>query len=143
MEEQRTESSADLRLEVEGDSKAVSASRRTIQGLDEYVGDRCTEKLRLLVSEVVTNAVIHGGVSAAAGLELKMMVSPSVIRVEVTDRGEGFVTHGGPPGSSREVGGWGLMLVHELADRWGTSRDHGSIVWFELDRDLDGSKPDR
>jgi anti-sigma regulatory factor (Ser/Thr protein kinase) len=137
MDELPPESSAELHLEVEGGSKAISASRRTVEGLQDYVGDGCTEKLRLLVSEVVTNAVLHGGASAAVSLELRMNVSEKVIRVDVCDPCDGFVAEGGPPGSSREIGGWGLVLVHELADRWGTAQDP-SRVWFELDR----SSPD-
>jgi anti-sigma regulatory factor (Ser/Thr protein kinase) len=128
-----TERSADLHLEVEGGSKAIPASRRTVEGLNEYVGDECTHKLRLLVSEVVTNAVLHGGANAAVSLQLTMTVSERVIRVEVIDPGEGFEPEEGPPRTSRQVGGWGLVVVQELADRWGTSREP-SRVWFELDR---------
>lgn len=134
MAERTPETAAELRLEMEGGSKAIPASRRTVEGLDEYIGDRCTEKLRLLVSEVVTNAVVHGGASAAVSLELKMAVSQALIRVEVSDPGGGFVAEAGPPGSSREVGGWGLVLVDQLADRWGTEQGPPGKVWFELDR---------
>ena len=56
------------------------------------------------------------------------------IRVEVRDRGRGWTKRV----RSREIdsdeppGGWGLMLVGELADRWGINSERGTCVWFEM-----------
>ena len=135
MPEKASDRSANLHLEVDGGTKAIPASRRTVEGLDEYVGDECTDKVRLLVSEVVTNAVVHGGADVAVTLQLTMRVTSKLVRVEVTDPGGGFDASGGPPGSDREIGGWGLVLVDKLADRWGTEQEPQSKVWFEIDRE--------
>lgn len=34
--------------------------------------------------------------------------------------------------SDEPPGGWGLMLVGEIADRWGVETDDGTCVWFEM-----------
>ena len=88
------------------------------------------DTLRLLVSEVVTNAVRHG--DSSRPLELRASWD-SEVRVEVSDRGAGFTPEprSGPPD---EPGGFGLFLVGQLADRWGVERDRGTTVWFVLRR---------
>jgi hypothetical protein len=55
-----------------------------------------------------------------------------VLRVEVRDGGAGFVPERRRERS--EPGGWGLMLVEGIADRWGVKRDPTTTVWFELPR---------
>jgi anti-sigma regulatory factor (Ser/Thr protein kinase) len=85
---------------------------------------------RLLVSELVTNGVVHGGGSA---LEVAVHIGDPGLRVEVTDFGGGFL---GQPRSAGldHTGGWGLFLVQRLSDRWGIERDGSTRVWFELDQ---------
>jgi len=89
-----------------------------------------TEDAELLVSEVVTNAVLHGGVNYAP---VAVHRSTGTIRVEVTDPGSVI------PAEPAEVdlttpGGLGLGIVDSLSARWGVSPTaDGKIVWFELD----------
>jgi hypothetical protein len=41
--------------------------------------------------------------------------------------------HPPAPPSPDAVGGWGLMLVDRIADRWGIANGTGgTCVWFEL-----------
>ncbi len=82
----------------------------------------------LLVSELVSNAILHAG----SGLEVVVRVLPDRLAVEVHDLG------GGQPVrrrySSLSGTGRGLMLVEELARDWGTVlTESGKFVWFELD----------
>ena len=88
------------------------------------------ETLRLLVSEVVTNAVRHG--STTQPVELNAHWN-SEVRIEVSDHGDGFTPQ---PRVSRlaEPGGFGLYLVGRLADRWGVETKGGTTVWFVLRR---------
>jgi anti-sigma regulatory factor (Ser/Thr protein kinase) len=86
----------------------------------------------LLVSELVTNAIRHGGADAATSLELELAVKPRTIRVEVKDPGEGFPLE--PTADPDREGGWGLVLLDHLADRWGIERDLPHTIWFEIDR---------
>lgn len=90
------------------------------------------ETAELLVSELVTNAVLHGGMDPEEHIGLKVASSSGRLRAEVRD--------GGPecdPGALPEPGqdrGWGLYLVQSLSDRWGIEREEVAVVWFELDR---------
>ena len=85
---------------------------------------------RLLVSELVTNAVKYGG-DGPVGLDVQ--TRDHRLRAEVIDEGNGFVAK---ERAVDQEGGWGLPLVEHLADRWGTF-EGSTHVWFELD--LNGS----
>jgi len=88
------------------------------------------ETLRLLVSEVVTNAVRHGGNGHDVEVNLHWNAE---VRVEVSDHGDGFTPH--PRlGALDEPGGFGLYLVGRLAERWGVETSEGTTVWFVLRR---------
>jgi anti-sigma regulatory factor (Ser/Thr protein kinase) len=119
----------------------LSAGPVAIGEARKHVRERLSDALspgkigeaELLTSELVSNAVRHGGLNGRDVL-LTIGVNPRAIRVSVVDGGVGFdtmvptVLHG-----SDEGGGWGLFLVEEMSDRWGIDLDpHG--VWFELDR---------
>src|SRR4051794_5333605 len=83
-------------------------------------------ELRLLVSELVTNAIRPGD----DGVELCLRLDDEKLRIEVTDGGSGFA----PPGRNADPtqpGGWGLVVVDELVDRWGVDSAGGTRVWFE------------
>lgn len=82
---------------------------------------------RLLVSELVTNAVFH----AHSPIELRVRRQPSALRVEVRDDDPA------PPVRQTteplSTTGRGIELVESLADSWGTERwRDGKVVWFEL-----------
>jgi hypothetical protein len=53
------------------------------------------------------------------------------VRVEVDDRGPAFIPVPRAPDLD-VVGGWGFVLVNEIASRWGRSR-MSAQVWFEID----------
>ena len=101
--------------------------RRTLIALD------CrpiTEDAELLVSEVVTNAVLHGGVNYAP---VSVRRTTTAIRVEVTDPGHLFPAE--PAAVDLETpGGLGLGIVDSLSSLWGVGASgDGKIAWFELD----------
>ena len=85
------------------------------------------ENARLLLSELVANAVEH--VREAGDLEVRIALSDGVLRVEVLDPGPGFEPPSRPPDSER---GWGLLFTDRLASRWAVDRDGRARVWFEL-----------
>jgi two-component sensor histidine kinase len=88
------------------------------------------EPVRLLVSELVTNSVKHAGAGPEDPIDVALTASADKVRVEVGDDGVGFE----PRTSRTEPGGFGLMLVEKLADRWGIERTPRPCVWFEIDR---------
>jgi serine/threonine-protein kinase RsbW len=87
----------------------------------------------LLVSELVTNAVLHGGPHApTATIGLAVDVLRDRIRVEVDDAGSNRPVLG--DGRPDRPGGRGLMLVQAMASRWGCDpAGVGKTVWFEVD----------
>ena len=85
----------------------------------------------LLVSEAVTNAVVH----AASASQLTMSLLPNRLRVEVCDWGEGHLRM--REAAVEDTSGRGLALIEAMSEIWGTAHtDEGKVVWFELVRPL-------
>jgi anti-sigma regulatory factor (Ser/Thr protein kinase) len=97
----------------------------TEQGLDR--GGATVEMATLLVSELVTNAVLHAGTA----IELCVELRGGILRVEVRD---GTTLAPSRRRYDLTAGtGRGMMLVEELAAAWGSELvDDGKLVWFEL-----------
>jgi anti-sigma regulatory factor (Ser/Thr protein kinase) len=89
-------------------------------------------KLRLLVSELVSNSVRHAGLKEDDLIRLSVWESAGRVRVEVTDLGGGFRPRLPDPDPLNPTG-WGLYLVDRLADRWGVATNVETRVWFEMD----------
>jgi anti-sigma regulatory factor (Ser/Thr protein kinase) len=120
-----------LSMRLSGSPEAAAKARRGLSRLRADVDPPLMETLRLLVTELVTNAVKH---AAASTITLKVIVARGSVLTEVTDEGPGFdPANTGTPHAGQ--GGWGLFLVERLAERWGVSRNGSSTrVWFELRR---------
>ena len=111
---------------------SVRHARRFVS---ECLGDAddASEVAVLLTSELVTNAIQHGGPhSPSASVRLSVQDLVGRRRVEVEDAGQDLPVLG--DGDPSAVGGRGLLLVERLADRWGCERLNGGnkVVWFEL-----------
>lgn len=86
-----------------------------------------SDAAELLVSELVSNAILHAGTD----LEVVVRVLPDRVSVEVHDLGSGSATRRHYSATSGT--GRGLVLVDELAREWGTVvTATGKFVWFEL-----------
>jgi sigma-B regulation protein RsbU (phosphoserine phosphatase) len=115
--------------------QSASAARRAVEeALSNGEQSSLLDEALLLVTELVTNAVIHAGTD----IELTIETSVHGVRVEVVDRSPGSLPIvKGAPGETRE-GGRGIFLLDALAAEWGTRHfGHGKSVWFEL-----GSRPE-
>ncbi len=90
-----------------------------------YSGD--CDTLALLVSEVATNALIHG----AGQVRVRVLDHGSRLRVEVSDNSDAMPAL---RAFDRDAeGGRGLALLEALAAAWGADRRAGGkTVWFEL-----------
>jgi anti-sigma regulatory factor (Ser/Thr protein kinase) len=109
---------------------APAAARQAVEvALAGRLAQDGLAELRLLVSELVTNAVRHG-LERRGAVELTLQLAGRRLRVEVADGGPGFTppTGGHDP---EDAGGWGLVVVDELVDRWGVDAAGGTRVWFE------------
>ena len=97
-----------------------------------YLDPEQYKSFELVVTEVVSNAVRHGG---KTGETIRLAVTPKdgYLCVQVTDCGPGLV----PRPRALEVdddGGFGLFIVEQLTRRWGMTRENNRTrVWFELD----------
>jgi anti-sigma regulatory factor (Ser/Thr protein kinase) len=111
---------------------AAAAARNALLALDQRLDGQVLEDIRLLVSELVTNAVRHADAARSGEVGLDVSIKSGALRVEVTDPGRGFEPSPRDDEMSRP-GGWGLYLVDRIADRWGVVRNHLNRVWFEID----------
>jgi anti-sigma regulatory factor (Ser/Thr protein kinase) len=109
---------------------APALGRRTLDGLADLVPSATLDDARLLLTEVMTNAIRHAGAREDESISMLLRVTESELFIEVTDRGRGF----GPGGVGAAGTGWGLFLLDRLSDAWGVSeRDGGgAAVWFRL-----------
>ncbi|WP_329300721.1 SpoIIE family protein phosphatase [Streptomyces sp. NBC_00659] len=90
----------------------------------------------LLVSEMVTNVLVHTDVDALLVAEVTGEPGKRRIRAEVTD-GSDALPHRRHPGELASSGR-GLVLVEMLADAWGVDpRGQGKSIWFEFSEAAD------
>ena len=83
---------------------------------------------KLLLTELVTNAFVHG----CGSIEISAEADENCLLIEVSDQGQGFNSPAAERDADR-VGGWGLDIVNAVASHWGI-REDSSHVWFELER---------
>ncbi len=128
-----------MQLEVGPDPAEVGRARRWARSrlAGSGIGDDepLAETLVLLISELVTNAVVHTGCPAV----LRMLFGGAGVRVEVADASDC------PPrprhADGDDTNGRGLELVDGLADRWGWQREGtGKSIWCEVDRAQDAGQ---
>src|SRR3954449_12741767 len=91
--------------------EAAAAARRALDGLDGHVDAAKLETARLLVTEVVTNAVRH--VEREGPIDLRIDVRDGALRVEVLDPGRGFTPRRRGPDAPLD-GQWGLHFLEVL-----------------------------
>ncbi|MFI9274818.1 SpoIIE family protein phosphatase [Kitasatospora sp. NPDC052896] len=126
----------------EPDGRSASAARGFVRaallgwGLPEVVDDAV-----VLVSELVTNAVVHAGTAA----EVSCLRDEDSVQIGVTDRHpeRGLPAFAGPAAGEVAVsehfadadgeGGRGLLMCSALSSRWGVEYSAGQkTVWFRL-----------
>ena len=111
---------------------AVAEARRWAAGVTRGLLDPDqAQSLRLIVSELVTNALRHG--AEGERIDLAVTPKPDFLCVQVTDDGPGIAPR--PRAlETDEEGGFGLYFVEQLTRRWGVTRENRRTrVWFELD----------
>lgn len=128
-----------MQLEIRPDPAEVGRARRwarsRLAGSGIEVDEPLAETLILLVSELVTNAVVHTGCPAVLRLSLPGVLGQPLgtVRLEVADSCDR------PPvprhAEGDDTNGRGLELVDGLADRWGWNPEGaGKSIWCEVDR---------
>ena len=98
------------------------------------VSGRTLEDFKLLVSELVTNRILHGEPGTDNTVLLDLRIN-SRLCCAVSDHGSGARHRGDRSSEPDRAAGRpaGLRLVGRLADRWGThpTRTGGTRVWCE------------
>ena len=121
-------------LRVSADAAATASARAVVRDLcvaapDDAFGPQAVEIAVLLVTELVSNAVEHGGGTAVVEVD----VDAVRLRVSVADSDPRLPTAALAAIDAER--GRGLLLVEALSSRWGAApQDGGKCVWFELDR---------
>src|SRR5918998_2037516 len=99
---------------VPGGKRAAGMARRSVLSSRIAVPGVMRQRLALLLSELVTNAIQHGGAGPHETIQVRLTSTAKRVRVEVHDPGP----RGGEPQDrlQTEMGGYGLLLVDRLAD---------------------------
>lgn len=120
--------SLDRRLRAQ--PQAAGEARRAV--VAPALREPTREALSLIVSELVTNCVLHAGLTAEDSVDLHVDNGGPQVRVTVHDPGPGFT----PPAPNTDpltIGGWGLVITDSLSDSWGVDCDeHGCTVWCDI-----------
>jgi anti-sigma regulatory factor (Ser/Thr protein kinase) len=106
---------------------SVGQARKIVRAeLDRLYDGEIVENAMILVSELVTNAILHG----QGTVFLCVAQGRHRVRVEVGDDGPPLA--GLRDGNGRQR--FGIRFLERLADRWGveSTGDDGKKVWFEL-----------
>jgi anti-sigma regulatory factor (Ser/Thr protein kinase) len=103
------------------------ARRIIAEELSARVPPPVLDDVKLMVSELITNGIVHGASDDDAPVMLDVCINGSV-HCRVLDHGQSFAARAKREGPS----GWGLHVVDQLADRWGLQRSpQRTEVWFE------------
>jgi GAF domain-containing protein/anti-sigma regulatory factor (Ser/Thr protein kinase) len=120
--------SAGTQTRLAPDSTSPSLARRLVEGVMNEAGlQHLVDEALLLVTELVTNAVVHAGTEVGVDID----VDERGVRVEVFDAGPGHFLKDAP--SETREGGRGVFLLDAIAQEWGTRhRLGGKAIWFRL-----------
>ncbi len=125
-------------LKLAPDPEAPLSARRCLDRLEHLLPPAKLDDVRLVVSELVTNSVLHAELSPDDRIALSVVAeAEGTVRGEVCDPGPGFSKPSEPRPRPDLSGGWGLPIVQRISERWGVERggkpDGGPVrVWFEI-----------
>ena len=110
-------------------AESVPTARHFVTNAVGDVPPEILDRVALLVSELATNAIRHGGTD----FTVRVDQTPDEIAVQIADAGEGTpILRQAQP---RDASGRGLQIVEALADSWGVRPEpsgSGKTVWFTL-----------
>ena len=112
---------------LDPEPRSAAAARRFVVECLRPLDEETEGTLKILTSEVVTNAILH----ARTPLLLGVAQGPDRIVVCVEDRNMAAPEH--QPYSGERTTGRGIVILEALADRWGiATEERGKAVWFTM-----------
>lgn len=108
--------------------RSVPVVRQFVRGVLQAVqAKECLERVEVVVSELVANALRHAGTQ----IEVDVLDKGEEIWVRVSDQGAGTPRRLQP--GPTDLSGRGLMLVEKIAQRWGVQEEkQGKTVWAKV-----------
>jgi anti-sigma regulatory factor (Ser/Thr protein kinase) len=124
---------AEIDLRFAPEPRVVSTARHALDRLESLLPSEKLEEVRMVVSELMSNSILHAGLSPNDRISLSVSVSAGSVRGRVCDPGPGFEVPSELRPRPDLSGGWGLPIVEKISDRWGVERNSQVCVWFEID----------
>ena len=124
---------AEIDLKLAPEPEVVTTARHALDQLANLLPPEKLEEVRLVVSELVTNSILHAGLSPKDQISLTVAISDGAVCGRVCDPGPGFEVSSEPRPRRDLRGGWGLPIVETISDRWGVERNNHACVWFDID----------
>ncbi|MER5490071.1 SpoIIE family protein phosphatase [Streptomyces sp. NPDC002490] len=117
---------------AQAEPQRIAAARQQLRELlHDWTDREQVDSAVLMVSEMVTNVLVHTDGDAVLAAEVTGEPGRRALRVEVTDTSDDL-PHRREPGELASSGR-GLVLMELLADTWGVEpRGEGKTIWFEL-----------
>jgi serine phosphatase RsbU (regulator of sigma subunit)/anti-sigma regulatory factor (Ser/Thr protein kinase) len=117
---------------AQAEPERIAVARQQLRELlHDWTGADQVDSAVLLVSEMLTNVLVHTDADALLTAEVAGEAGERRMRVEVTDAGDDL-PHKRHPGELASSGR-GLLLIELLAETWGVDpRGEGKSIWFEL-----------
>ncbi|MBW5482658.1 ATP-binding SpoIIE family protein phosphatase [Streptomyces bambusae] len=124
---------------AQAEPERIAGARRQVRELlHDWADPEQVDAAELMVSEMVTNVLVHTDGDALLVAEAVGELGTRRLRIEVAD-GSDELPHKRHPGEMASSGR-GVLLMEMLADAWGVDpRGEGKSIWFEL---YEESKPD-
>jgi anti-sigma regulatory factor (Ser/Thr protein kinase) len=119
-----------------GTGASLRARRSVLPQFEGQLTETTEADVALIVSELVTNSVMHANVGPDQTLTVECVALPDRLRITVTDPGSRLKPHLRRPDHDAS-GGYGLSIVATLSLAWGVVRNRvgTTSVWCELPLD--------
>src|ERR671933_549601 len=118
-----------INLRLTPESVAISEARHALDRLADVLPPGKLDDVRLAVSELVTNSVLHAGLSPDDQIRLSVDASAVSVCGKLCDPGPGFLKPSRLGPRPDFSGGWGLPILDRISDRWDLDMDTYACVW--------------
>jgi anti-sigma regulatory factor (Ser/Thr protein kinase) len=106
----------EVRFTISARPAAVAEARHRVKALEGLPDERMAEA-ELVVSELVTNSVLHAGLSREDAIEVAVRREAPYVVIEVDD-GDGLFARRGEYPAGGRPGGMGLKMLDAICDHW-------------------------